>query len=170
MALGEPLPLQDLAARTSNIISWLRLNAVPTSAQVDTSGKLGLQDAFRMHEGIYPDPVPVGVINEAKAQVTVGNSYAAKEIPILEESKVKDTRVPIFREQVQSAAQYLARIGVEPSKPIVFDNPIDQGVIETKPYNFKAYETNDPNMRVIVTRDGSTDDAQVTRIVLSLHK
>jgi hypothetical protein len=193
----EQAPLKDLAARTSQLVSWLGLNKVPSAAQVDSSGKLGLQGAFRMHEGVYFDPISAEVIQKAKEDVNAAQEYKTIDIPLLQEGRIggkviaakpkvttttgkiiqsrspevslNTTLVPIFKEQVQAAAQFLARMGFEPPQPrgTRGENFV---IVEDNPSNYHNYPTKDPNILIGVTRNGSNDTDQATKIELIIYQ
>lgn len=183
MDSSENSPLKDLAARTSQIVSWLGLNNVPAAAQVDSTGKLGLQGAFRMHESLYFDPIPASVIQKAKEDVAASKENKTIDIPLLEAGQmggkvyrsaepritVGGTIVPIFKEQVQSVAQFLTRLDFEPpqQRGTKGENFV---IVDNNPYNTQSYKTKDPNIGVRVTRNGPNDTDQATRVELVIWK
>jgi hypothetical protein len=195
----EQAPLKDLAARTGQIVSWLKLNNVPTAAQVDSTGKLGLQGAFRMHDGVYFDPIPAGVIQKAKEDVNAVQEHKTIDIPLLQESRIggevikpkpkitthgghvtiiksagpevllNTTLIPIFKEQVQAVAQFLSHLGFEPPQPNATRGETFV-LVDDHPSNVHYYSTADPDIGVEITRNGPNDTDQATKVELIIHQ
>ena len=178
----EQASLKDLTVKTSNIVSWLKLNSVPTAVQVDPSNKLGLKDAFRIHEGVYFDPIPPDVIQKAKEEVAKATNYTTQNIPLLQDERiggkvmrsaepritVGSTLVPIFKEQVEATAQFLARLGFEPPPPRASSGETFV-IVDENPSNVHVYKTADPKISVVVTRKGTKDTDQAIRVELSIQ-
>jgi hypothetical protein len=194
----EQAPLKDLAAMTGQIVSWLKLNNVPSAAQVDSTEKLGLQGAFRMHEGVYFDPVPASIIEKAKQDVAAAQEYKTIHIPLLQEGHIggevivtakpkvttttgkviqsatpeviaNDTLVPIFREEVQATAQFLARLGFEPPQPNATRGQTFV-LVDEHPSDVHYYRTADPDIGVEITRNGPNDTDQATKVELIIRQ
>ncbi len=152
------------------------LAGAPEAAELDPDGKLGLADAFREYGGEYPDSLPLDVINRAKSEVLGGKTKGETiEIPLLAQTiipkKGKNGGLsvsfrPLFKEQVFSAAQYLAKLGFELPLPegTMGDGFIMVGLgvknkhklITHSPILYK-FGTKDPNVFVEISRTGSSE-------------
>lgn len=160
------------------LVEWMRLQDVPSAAQLDPDGGLGLKDAFREVAGRYPDPVPQSVIEQAKREVAVhvGNVYI--DIPILQETVIPvgakedgyARSLPLFREQVLAVAQYLDRLGIQtpPSTATQGDTFVLIGTKADR--DLRVLSTKERGVSVIVRRSMLSESAPVKRVELSVCK
>lgn len=180
METGE---IQNLEAKTIAIVEWLNLDSVPSAQNVDPDNKIGLQGAFRKVDGVYPDPIPAAVLEKAKRDSTTTS------IPLLESQKIGEkvirkfaqqktptgvslhpiqitaggTYVPLFKEQVYAASQFLAKLGFEPENKTTGGSFVLGGQERVK-----GYSTKDSQIDVIVERSGPNENSPTTKIKLQI--
>jgi hypothetical protein len=172
--------IQLLESKTEAIIEWLGLSGVATAAELDPSGRFGLKNAFRKYNGVYADPLPQNVIDEAKKKV-LGDKTNEEliKIPLLEQISLHEETVPLFREQVFSAAQYIAKLGFELPLPggtegegfVMVDHSVRRQprVITGFGVILEAYGTKDPNIIIDIRRSSNVGNP-ATSIGLRIQK
>lgn len=106
----EDVNNQELELKTKEIVRWMGLQDLPSASQVDPENKLGLQGAFKKEDGVYVDPMPASVVSEL---IQKGNGIRHK---LLSAQEINNTNIPLFKEQAESAAQYLAKLGFDPGE------------------------------------------------------
>ena len=180
---------QTLEDRVQSIIHWMNLADVPTAKDLDPEGKFGLEGAFRKVYGIYPDPIPSSIIDQAIEEVDASEERNSIEIPILDKTSFR-TRIgkstspfhrgrttvvttgkgpifPLFREQVDAVAQYLVRRGFKTPKPTPIGGKnfvLIGGVAEVKKDNY--FPLDNPHLRVEFERSMPSENAPVTNVYL----
>ncbi|HKB88637.1 MAG TPA: hypothetical protein VKC53_03220 [Patescibacteria group bacterium] len=170
----ESIDNQNLEKKTMAIVEWLNLDDVPSAASIDPENKMGLQNAFKKNDGVYPDPIPEAVMEKAKKnlvrnKVILLNSQkiGAKVLSKPGSSTQLTTggkSVPLFKEQVYSAGQYLSKLGFEPEPKTVGDTFILSGQRK-----MQSYSTKDPNVRVEIQRNGQNENSPVNLIQLVIN-
>ena len=167
--------VENLGTKTIAIVGWLNLDRVPTAAELDPENKIGLNDAYKKRDGVYPDPIPQEVVEKAMK----GSAY--NKIVLLESQRIGakilskpgaittvttgGKHVPLFREQVGATAQFLAKLGFEPKPKKNGETFILVGQNE-----IQTYPTTNPNIKVEVTRSGQYEDSPVSRIKLVFER
>ena len=189
---NETAESQNLEARTTSVVQWLRLTDVPTAAQLDPDDKIGLRGAFKKEGGIYADVISPEVIEDKKRAVMEGRNPEETTILLLEKQHIggqiiqtghtKITsggkHIPLFKEQVHAVAQYLVKLGLKIQEAKVIrgesftmaDERRPRTKITSRDLIHYSYKTKDPNISVLVERDGQKENSPVTKIRLSFHK
>ena len=198
---NETAESQNLEARTTSVVQWLRLTDVPTAAQLDPDDKIGLRGAFKKEGGIYADVISPELIEDKKRAVMEGRNLKETAIPLLEEQHIgsqviqagstkitserivvlkllRGKHIPLFKEQVYAVAQYLVKLGlkIQEAKVIrgesftIADEKQPRTKITSRGLIHHSYKTKDPNISVIVERDGQKEDSPVIKVKLSFHK
>ena len=187
----DTVETQSLERRIDDIIDRLELANVPTAAELDPDNKMALDERFQKVGGVYRDVIPPDVIKRNKQFVMKEKEPEETNTPLLEEQRAggqviqaeptKITtggkRIPLFKEQVEAAAQQLARLGV--IIPETKDVKGESFAIlrEKKPKTKvtsgglirESYKTEDPNIFVTVERRGASD-SPATKVKLSFRK